>query len=354
MRSRACSLLFVLLISAGIPYGQPHPWADLKFDLGAVDRSADPCNDFYQYACGGWIANNPIPPDHSSWAVYQQMRDLNQRRVVGILERASEPRADRSPAEQKIGDYFASCIDEKTIEAKGIDSLRNDLARISAMQGSSDLADAIAHLHELGIAALFQTYPDQKLNDATQVIANVDQSDLNLPEPGYYVDENSETRATRQHYAEHLEKVFAALGDDPKQSEQAAEDVVHIETELAHASLRPLERRDRKAWYHEMTFAQLQALAPAFPWKRYFAAIGVDTSKEINIAVPKYMQAVNDLVAKTPMQSWKNYLRWVLVRSATPALPVRFRDLEFEFYGKTLRDVKEQSARAKQCESLTS
>jgi endothelin-converting enzyme/putative endopeptidase len=354
MRSRSAFVLFCLLFVTYVVHAQPQTFPDLKFDINAVDRSADPCNDFYQYACGGWMARNPIPPDRSSWAVFRQMQDLNQKRVVVILERAAEARADRSSIEQKIGDYFESCRDEKTINAKGIDPLRPELARIDAIKNSDDLADAIAHLQGLGPDAFFQAYPDQKLNDATRVIAYLDQSGLNLPEPGYYLDDTSEMRAARQHYREHLEKIFAELGDDSKQSAQAAEDVLHIETTLAGSSLRPLERRDRKAWYHEMSFAQLQALAPAFPWKRYFAALGVDASGEVNVAVPRYMQAVNEMVAQSSMQSWKHYLQWELVRSATPALAARFRDLEFGFYGKTLRDVQEQSSRAQQCEALTS
>lgn len=364
MSYRGLCVVFFLVLSSGPLFSQAKPEADLKFDIKAVDPSADPCSDFYRYACGGWLARNPIPADRSTSAVYQQMRDLNQKRVTEILEHAAHDRRDRQPNEQsqgeqtrderKIGDYYASCTDEKTIEKQGLDPLRAELERIEAIKNSDDLADAVAHLHTLGSDALFATYSDQKLGDETKVIANLDQSQLNLPDPSYYLSDDPEMRKNRAEYRSHLEKELVLLGRSPQQSALGAEDVLRIETALARASLTPVERRDRKGWYHEMRLVDLQKLAPAFHWQRYFTATGVDPNGELNVAVPKYMQTVDDLAAKTPISAWKNYLRWELVRLSTPALPSRFREAEFDFYGKTMRGVKEQSSRAQQCEQLTS
>ena len=346
-----------LVLSSGLSFSQAKPEADLKFDIKAVDTSVDPCSDFYQYACGGWLAHNPIPADRSYSAVFQQMRDLNQERVTELLEQAaqgSRQSSGQSQGERKIGDYYASCTDENTIEKLGLDPLHAELERIDAITNSDDLAEAVAHLHTLGSDALFAAYSDQKLGDATKVIANLDQSQLNLPNPSYYLSDDAEIRKNRDEYRAHLEKEVVLLGKTQQQAVEGAEDVLRIETALARASLTPIERRDRKAWYHEMRLAELQKLAPAFPWQRYFAAIAVDPSGDLNVAVPAYMQTVNDLAAKTTISAWKNYLRWELVRLSTPALPARFREAEFDFYGKALRGVKEQRSRAKQCEELTS
>jgi putative endopeptidase len=364
-----CSAICALLFSA-LSLSQATPPADLKFDIKAIDASADPCSDFYQFSCGGWLAHNPISADRSYSAVFQQMGDLNQKRVTEILEEAAQSardpkamgvssherideRKDARIDERKIGDYYASCTDEQTIEKLGLNPLRPELDRIDSLKNSADLAEEIARLHTLGSDALFSAYSDQRFGNSAEVIASIDQSDLNLPDPGYYLTDTPEMRKDRDAYRAHLENEFGLLGKNQQQATQGAEDVIQIETALAKASLTPVERRDLKLRYHEMHLADLQKLAPAFPWQRYFAAIDVNPTGVLNIAVPKYVQTVNNLVAETPISAWQNYLRWQLVRQATPVLPARFRDAEFDFYRKTLRGVKEQSSRAQQCERLT-
>ncbi len=331
-----------------------NPAAELRFDIHAVDPSADACVDFYAYACGGWRASHPIPPNRSYTAVFQQMRELNDKRVREILEQAAEVRPGRSKTEQQIGDYYASCTDTAGIEAKGLNALRADLARIDAIKSADDLADEIARLHRLGTEPLFSLSPDQRLENASQVIAYLDQSGLNLPEVSYYTSDDAAMVEARNGYRAHLEREFKLLGQSPPQAADSAGDVLRIETALAKAALTPLQRRDRRAWYHEMTLVELQKMAPAFRWEHYFSATGMPQQGAINVAVPAYMQAINELVNNTPTSAWRNYLRWQLMRQATPALPARFRDAEFDFYGKTLRGVKEQSPRAEQCGLLTS
>ena len=194
---------------------------------------------------------------------------------------------------------------------------------------------------------------DQKLEDATQVIAYLDQSGLNLPEPGYYTSEDTELVKARAEYRAHLENEFRLLGESPEQAKAAAEDVMKIETALARTELTPVERRDRKAWYHLMGLAELEKLAPEFRWKEYFSAIGLAPIGEINVAIPKYTQAIGELMKAMPIEAWKSYLRWELARVTTLVLPNRFRDAEFDFYQRTLAGVREQASRAKQCTDLT-
>jgi predicted metalloendopeptidase len=306
----------------------------LKFDIQAVDSSADACADFYQYACGSWLKKNPIPADRSYSAVYQQMREMNQKRVSEILEQVAV--APTTNEERKIGDYYASCMDEKTIEAKGLAPLQTELSRIDAIKNLNVLAHEVARLHGFGADALFSLYADQRLEDATQVIAYLDQSGLNLPEPGYYTSSEPEMVKTREQYRAHLENEFGLLAEGGQEAKAAADDVMKIETALAKAELTPLQRRDRKAWYHLMTFAELEKLAPEFPWKTYFAAIRFQPDREMNVAVSEYVQTINQLLKTTSIEAWKNYFRWELVRVVTPALPQRFRDAEFDFYQRAM------------------
>lgn len=344
---------FFVAIVASLSLSAAFSQSSLRFDIGAVDKSQDPCADFYQYACGGWLTHNRIPPDRPYWAVFQQMREINDQRVRKILENAAVDRPDRSKDDQKIGDYFFSCNDEKTIADKGLDPLRPELDRIASMQNRDQLAAELARLHELGSDALFSMGADQKLEDASQVIAYVDQSQLNLPEPGYYSGTEPDSVKAREGYRAHLEKIFRLLGNTSEQARTAANDVLHIETPLANASLSPVERRDRKAWYHEMSRQQLQQLVPAFSWKSYFAGIQFDPKGSMNVAVPRYMEGLNQLLENTPVSAWKNYFRWELARLATPALPAAFRQAEFDFYSSSLRGVTTQPTRLHQCDELT-
>jgi endothelin-converting enzyme/putative endopeptidase len=338
-----------LLIASAI--GPAQSGESIRFDINAVDKAANPCADFYQYACGGWLRHNPIPADRAYWAVFQQMRNVNQKRVSGILDHAAQ--APSSPDQRRIGDYYSSCLDEKTIEANGVSPLQPELSNIDRVKTLADLANELARLQALGADPLFAASADQRLQDATQVILYLDQSGLNLPEPAYYTSSDAEMVHVRDLYRAHLQSEFELLGEPPAGAASSADSVLKIETTLAQAELTPVERRDRKLWYHEMNPAQLQALAPAFPWNAYLATMGASRDGIINVAVPKYMLAIDSLAKALPIDAWKPYLRWELVRVSTPVLPRRFRDAEFDFYDRILRGVQQQPDRVQQCTTLT-
>src|ERR1051326_2511920 len=303
MRTPFNFFLFASLLLISFPAYSQTASSELKFDISAVDKSADACQDFYQYACGGWLKQHPIRPDRSYRDVYQEMHELNDQRVAEILKLAAS--APGNAEQRKVGNYYASCMDEKSIEAKGLAALQPELGQIDAIKTPQDLAREVARIQGFGADALFAMGADHKLEDATEVIAYLDQSGLNLPEPGYYTSQDAEMQKARASYAAHLEQVFGLLGESREQAKAAAADVLKIETALAQAELTPLERRDRKAWYHLMSADLLETMAPDFAWKTYFSAIGFTPKGEMNVAVPKEILAVEDLAKNTPMEAWR-------------------------------------------------
>ena len=325
------------------PASKPEP----ALDVTSMDRSVDPCVDFFQYSCGGWIKHNPIPPDQSSWDTYSKMQDENRGRLRGILEAAAAPDANRDAATQKIGDYYSSCTDEKAIEAKGAEPLKPALDRIAQLTSKTEIADvAAAMVHD---NVLFRFDSSQDYRDASQVIAEADQGGLGLPDRDYYVKDDKKSVDLRAEYVTHVQKMFELLGDQADVAATEAQTVMRIETALAKGSMTRVERRDPKNLDHKMTSGELEKISPDFRWQVYFTTVGLPSLGSLNVVSPGFFKAMNEQLEKEGLADWKVYMRWHLVHADAPFLSSTFLNENFAFYGKTLRGQQELQPRWKRC-----
>ncbi len=322
-----------------------------SLDISSMDRSVDPCTDFYHYTCGSWIKKNPIPPDQARWDVYSKLNEDNERFLWGILLEASKPNASRNLVETEIGDYFAACMDESAVEKAGIAPLKPELDAIAALQSIGDLPAYLGreHLDPAGPGMLFGFGSSQDYADSSRVIAFLDAGGLGLPDRDYYTKTDPKSRETRQKYLEHVQKMFELLGENPSLAKKHAHRVMSIETDLAKASLTRVEKRDPYNLFHKMTPEQVQELTPAFRWAAYFKASEVPDTSVINVTEPAYFKEVQKLLQGHKLDDWKTYLRWHLVHSKASFLPSPFDDANFDFYGKYLRGLEQNPPRWKRC-----
>jgi putative endopeptidase len=316
-------------------------------DVTSMDRSIDPCVDFFAYSCGGWIKNNPIPPDQSSWDTYSKMQDQNLTQLRGILEDASTPDPNRNAVTQKIGDYYASCTDEKAIEAKGVDPLKPGLEQIANLASKAELADVTAAMIDDNVLFRFDSIQDYR--DANQVVADADQGGLGLPDRDYYTKQDAKSQDLRKKYLAHVQKMFELLGDQPETASNEAQTVMRIETALAKGSMTRVERRDPKSLDHKLTTGELEKIAPDFQWHVYFSKVGLTSLGSLNVAVPNFFKTVNGEIEKESLPDWKIYLRWHLVHANAAQLSSAFLNENFAFYGKTLQGQQELKPRWKRC-----
>lgn len=319
------------------------------FDITRLDRSCSPCDDFYQHANGGWIARTQIPAAFPSWGSFQVLREKNWEKLRDILEEAARRTGRaRDDNEQKIGDFYASCMDETKIEAEGIRPLLPELARVEKIGSPKDFQRQVAHMHSMGVRTLFFFDSSPDLKDSSIEIGFAGQGGLSLPNRDYYTKTDERSRLLREEFGRHVTRVFELLGDSPAKAAAKAHTVITIETQSAENSRTPVELRDATKQYNKMGVAQLKELTPDFSWTDYFVAIDASKIREINVAHPEFFRSMNKMLANVPLDEWKTYLSWHLVNRSAPYMSEKFVDENFAFR-QTLTGVKEQQPRWKRC-----
>ena len=362
MRSFRLVVLALLALPV-VSFAQSDSSAKLApgFSVDNIDKNIDPCVDFYQYSCGNWIKNSEIPADQAQWVSFVELHERNMEIMHGILEKAAAGGASRNAVDQKIGDLYGSCMDEKAVDAKGIAALKPELDRLEAVKDKKGLIDEIAHIHMTGPSPLFNFYSSSDLHNADQVIAYIDQGGLTLPDRDYYLKDTGKNKDVRQALNDYMVAVFQQATKDINNgpppgagmlNTQAAETVIRIETELAKAQMDRTARRDPKNRDHKMTREEAVALGPNFFLDRYFQDVKAPAFKELNVTNPDFFKQINSVLESESLDSLKTYVRWHLLHSAAPWLSQPYVDANFKFQ-QALTGQKEIQARWKRCVNLT-
>lgn len=319
------------------------------FSEANLDRSCKPCDDFNQFAMGGWMKNNPIPAEYPNWGSFTMLADRNQASMRVILEEAAKANAAPGSNQQKIGEFYSSCMDTAAVDAAGVKPLAADFTAIDQVKDAKELQPLIARLQQSGAGYLFRFDSTQDLDDATQVIAEINQGGLGLPDRDYYTRTDEKSAKLRTDYVAHVAKMFALADDSEEKANAEAKTVMELETALAKASMSRVQMRDPHAVWHKMTLPQLKELAPGWGWEAYFRQRNAPEFASINVSQPDFFKETNRLLTATPLKDWKTYLRWHVMHASATQLSEPFVQENFNFYGTKLSGTKQLQPRWKRC-----
>jgi len=342
-------LLVILLVIGSLAQSSPSQPA-VKLDT--IDKTVDPCVDFYQYACGNWLKTAEIPADQSAWGQSVELRERNAAILREILDKAAAGTPGRDAITQKIGDYYSSCMDEKTVDTRGLEPLKPELDRVAAAKDKAGLIEAIARVHLIGPNPLFNFYSSPDLHNANQVIAYIDQGGLSLPDRDYYIKDDRKMADARKSLVEYATQMFTLAGQSAQQAADSAQTVLRIETALARASMDRTARRDPKNRDHKMTRDEAVGLAPDFYLSRYFAAAGAPSFSSLNVTNPDFFKQVNGILESESLDALRTYVSWHLIDAAAPWLSKPFVDANFKMQ-QVLSGQTENKPRWKRCVSST-
>jgi putative endopeptidase len=328
---------------------------DAAIKIANMDTTVKPGDDFFRYANGNWMKNNPIPAEYSIYGSFEALKEDNNKQLRGIMEDAvADKKAAAGSIKQKIADFYASGMDSATIEKTGIKAIQTEIDKIEAIKTVPELVDLVAYFHTTGLNMLYNFGSAQDDKNSEKVIAMLYQGGLGLPDRDYYLSPDARSKEIRGEYVKHISKIFELAGVKKEQADKDAQTVMNVETKMAQVSSTRLELRDPITNYNKTDLAGLKKMAPQYDWEKYFAGVGLKATKEINVGQPKFFAGMAKMVTTVPVDQWKLYLKWHLMHQASPYLSSAFEKEQFNFYGGVLSGIKEMKPRWKRVLNTTS